>query len=238
MPRQQRAERSGAGVVGADRCMPGVHDHRHSGLGQLTPYRLEQRIVGREAAYLEVDLEDARARVQRLAHVIRHPRLRVKRRRRQAPRRGLRERQRPRVQVGRHLRPVREGQRAEHSHPHGPQVRHPLLVAPLVADRPADPDQRPGLVKVTPDLAQHPRRQEMSVDIGQPGHAERPAEGRDVQVLPRRQQFIHPTIQPESSAHLSQGAAPRTAAKRSRTVATVRSAGASQTSELKISTST
>ena len=199
MPRQHRAERPRTGVVVPDRCVPRVHDHRHPGLGQQAPYLLEQRIVGREPAYLEVDLEDPRARVQRLAHVTRHPRLRVERRRRQAPGRGLRERQRPRVQVGGHLRPVRVGQRAEHPHPHGPQVRHPLLVAPLVADRPANPDQRPSLVEVTPHPAQHPRRQEMGMDVGQPWHPERLAERRDIHVLLRRPQHSStPRFNPKS----------------------------------------
>src|SRR5271165_354650 len=35
----------------------------------------------------------------------------------------------------------------------------------------------------------------MSVDIGKPGHAERPAERREVLVLLRRQHVVHPPIQ-------------------------------------------
>ena len=113
-----------------------------------------------------------RAPASSAGHVLRRPRLGVERRRRQAPRRGVPERQRPRVQVGGHVRPVSVGQRAEHPHAHAPQVRHPLLVAPLVPDRPADPDQRPGRIEVLPHPAQHPRRQEVRVDIRQPRQPE------------------------------------------------------------------
>ena len=166
-----------------------------------------------------MDLEDPRPRRQRVAHVPRHPGLRVERRRRQAARRGLRERHRPRVQVGGHPRPVRVGERAEHPHPHAPQVGHPLLVAPLVPDRPADPDQRPGRVKVLPHPPQHPRRQEMRMHVRQPWHPKLPAEPRYLGVLLRRPHLIHPPIQPHYT--------PSTAANRSRTVAAVSSAGRS-----------
>jgi hypothetical protein len=174
--------------------MSGVDHDRHLRVGEQAPDLLEQRVVGREAAHLQVHLEDARAFIQRPAHVARHPGLGVERRRRQAARVGPGERQRPGVQVSGHVRPVGVGQRAEHPHAHRPQVRHPLPVAPLVADRPAHADQRPGRLEVLPHPAQHPRRQEVNVDIGQPGHAERPAERREVRVL-LRQHVVHPTIQ-------------------------------------------
>jgi D-aminopeptidase len=186
MPRQHRPERPRPGVLVPHRRVPRMHHHRHSRLGKHPPHRVEQRIKRREPAHLQVDLEDPRPVVKGAAHVPRHPGLRVERRRRQAPRRGLRERHRPRVQVDRHPRPVRVRERAEHLHPHAPQVCHPLLVAPLVPDRPADPpDQRPGRVKVLPHSPQHPRRQEMRMHVRQPRHPERPPEPRDVGVLLR-----------------------------------------------------
>ena len=229
-PPQHKTERPRPGVLVPRRRVPRVHHDGHPRLGKQPPHRVEQGITRREPAHLQVDLEDLRPGVQRVAHVPRHPGLRVERRRRQAPRRGLRERHRPRVQVGGHPRPVRVGERAEHPHPHALQMQNPFRVAPLVPDRPADPDQRPGRVEVLPHPPQHPRRQEMRMHVRKPRHPERPAEPRDAGVLLRRPHLVHHTIQPHS--------APSTAANLSRTVAAVSSAGAAQTSALKISTST
>ncbi len=197
----QGPERPGSRVLGTHRGVPGVHDNRHPRLGEQAPDLLEQRVVRREAAHLQVHLEDARTRVQRLAHVARRPGFRVERRRRQAPRRVPAERHRPRVQVGRHARPVRVGKRAEQPHSHRPQVRHPLGVAPPVADRPARADQRPRLVEVLPHPPQQPRRQEVHVNIRQPRHPERPPEPRNVAVLLWRQHMIHPPIQLQPRPH-------------------------------------
>ncbi len=229
-PRQHLAEGARPGVRVPHRRMPRVHHDWHPCLGKQPPHRVEQGVSRREPADLKVELEDPRSRCQRVAHVPGHPGLREERRRLQASRRGLRERHRPRVQVGGHPRPVRVRERAEHPHPHAPQVRDPLLVTPLVPDRPADPDQRPGRVKVLPHPPQHPRREEMGVHVRQPRHPERPAERRDVEVLLRRPYPVHQTIEPHYW--------PSAIANLSRTVAAVSSAGAAQTSALKISTST
>ena len=70
----------------------------------------------------------------------------------------------------------------------------------------------------------------MRVHVSQPRHPERPAEPRNVGVLLRRPHLVHQTIQPHYE--------PSAAANLSRTVAAVSSAGAAQTSALKISTST
>ena len=95
VPRHQCAERSRPRVLGTDRGMPGVDHHRHPRLGQQAPHLVEPRVVRREPAHLQVHLEDARARVKRRAHVAGHPGLGVERRRRQAPRVGPAELQRP-----------------------------------------------------------------------------------------------------------------------------------------------
>ena len=187
--RQHRPERSRPGVLGPHRRMPGVHHHRHPRLGQQPPHPIEERVAeGENPPTCRCTLK-IRAPVRKHGHVPGHPRLRVERRRRQAPRRRLRERHRPRVQVRGHVRPVRVGQRAEHPHPKLPQVRHPLLIAPPVPDRPRHPDQRPGRVEVPPHLAQHPRRHEVRVHVGQPRHPQSPPERGDIVVLLRPPYF-------------------------------------------------
>ena len=261
IPRQHRPERPRPGVLGPHRRVPGVHHHRHPRLGQQPPHLLEERVAGGEPAHLQVHLEDPRPRLQRVGHVPGHPRLGVERRRRQAPRRRLRERHRPRVQVRGHVRPVRIGQRAEHPHAQPPQVRHPLLVAPLVPDRPPNPHQRPRRVEVLPHPAQHPRRQEVRMDVRQPRHPQPPPEPRHVPVLLRRHRVVHAPFNC-TTAHVLRSAdrtwsyraaynrlnapsmpgdyrhrpaPPRTAPAPSRAVW---SGGAAHTSALKISTST
>jgi hypothetical protein len=228
MPRQHRPERPGTRVLVSRRRVPRMHNHRHPLRGQQAPHIIELRVSGGEPAHLQVDLEDPRSRLEGVPYVSLHSRLGVERRRRQAPRRGPGEGQGPGVQVNGHVRPVGVRQRAEHSHTHGPQVRHPLLVAPLVPDRPRDSDQRAGPVEVLPHPAQHPRRQEVGVDVGQPRDVQRLAERWNVRVLLRLPRIVHHPIQPHY----------RMAANRSRTFAAVWSAGAAQTSALKISTST
>jgi hypothetical protein len=118
MPRQHRAERPWPGVLGPHRRVPGVHHHRHPRLGEQAPHRSSSGSSGENPPTCRWILK-MRAPASSAGARTRHPWLGVERRRRQAPRRGLRERQRPRVQVGGHVRPVRVGQRAEHPHAHG-----------------------------------------------------------------------------------------------------------------------
>lgn len=55
-------------------------------------------------------------------------------------------------------------------------VGPPLLLRVPVGDRPASPDERPGLLKVGPHLGQHPLRHEVGVDVDEVGQVQPPAE--------------------------------------------------------------
>ena len=107
-----------ASVGGRDRGVAGVDHHGDARVGQQPPHRVELRLPGREAANLEVDLEDGRPIVDGPLNVAEYPGLGVERRRRQAAGCGLGERQGPVVQVLGHVGPVRVGERAEHPHAH------------------------------------------------------------------------------------------------------------------------
>jgi hypothetical protein len=62
---EQRRERRRAGVGRGHRRVPGVHHHRHARLCQQPPDRPQPGLVGREAAHLQMHLEDARSGVER-----------------------------------------------------------------------------------------------------------------------------------------------------------------------------
>ncbi len=193
---EQRRERRRAGVGRGHRRVPGVHHHRHTRLCQQPPDRPQPGLVGREAAHLQMHLEDARSGVERCLDIVHDARFGVERRRRQAARRDTCEFQGPCVEIGGHAGAVRVGQGAVRQDAERPQVRDALLVRPAVADRPGRPHQWPGSVKVLPDPAQQPGRQEMHVDVGEPGHAQRPAEGGHIGVLAWWPHHAHQQIEP------------------------------------------
>jgi len=163
---------------------------------------------GVNAAYLQVHLENAGAGVERRQDVVGDAELGIERRRRQAARGGAGEIQRPRVEIGGHAGTVCVGQGAERPDAERTQVRDALLVRPAVADRPGGTDQRAGRVEVLPDPAQQPGRKEMHVDVGQPGHAQLPAEGRHLRIMARWPHDAHQEIEPYQWQRPSMPAAP------------------------------
>ena len=66
--------------------------------------------------------------------------------------------------------------------PEAGEMGDPFLVRPLVDDRPRPAHERAGGVEVVPHPPEHPRRQEVDVDVGEAGQAEGPPEGGNLGV--------------------------------------------------------
>ncbi len=148
----------------------------------MAPGAVQQRVVEPELPHLSVHLEHLGADGHQLADVPSDTLLGVEGRRAQRLGHLVCEARRPVVEVRRDARPVRVGQRSEPSYAERAQRLDPLLVTAPVADRPLPADLRPGLVELRPDLRLDRRRQEVDVDVDQPGEAVRLAPGRNIRV--------------------------------------------------------
>ena len=157
----------------------GVDDDRHARVLEGPPGRVESRVGRGEPADLDVHLEQSRAGLERVGDVPTHPVLGKERGRVHGVRHAGSELRAPVVEPPRHPWLVRVGQRRDRPQPEGTDEVQAVLFPGPVVHRPGHSVAGLGPVEEGPDLAQHGVGQEVDVDVGQPGQAQRPPVGRD-----------------------------------------------------------
>ncbi len=191
VPRQEGRDGGRPGVGGRDGTAAGVQHHGGARLGDQAPGLVEQRVGDVEAADLDVHLEDL-DRGEPPGDVRRGSLLGVERAAdgRLGHPRG--EAGRPVVEPLGHARLVRVGQRGEARDAERAQHLDERLVGVAVVQRPGPPDERTGGVELRAHLGHDRGRQEVGVDVDQPGQSQRGRPGPDVPVGGGTHQSLKP----------------------------------------------
>jgi hypothetical protein len=170
------------GELAGDRTVPAVDDDRHTRVGEEAPHGFEQLVARVVTADLDVRLHAPDTLVERLGEVAAGTRFGEERGGRHSLRGGCRELADPLVEPRRHVRLVWVHERREPRNAQVTQGGEPLVGGQPVVDGPLGAVLGARAVEERPHLLLHGVRQEVDVQVGQAGEAQRSGERRDLRI--------------------------------------------------------